>query len=284
MFFLVPRNKQRKYHKVSNKSNRDQEIDSDSVIVRAFQQFGKELDGKNDKYERLVKISRDITIESKRIIFGLQGLCRSLDIKSDSKKLQEGLKKIMSTHFRSIAAELDGEDHYQFLRAYTPGIQEFIEALTLYNYLIKESLYTWDQLKNDLCFTVNKPIEELNEPNDTLKTSLTTTVSALDYVLGVEDLSGELMRLCINSFAAGKLDSGFATCNFVKSLYEGMLRLSPPNAKEFHRKLYVFKQSLVKMETACYMMHVRGSEILTHMLPEVVEERQEEYESGGDFF
>ena len=37
--------------------------------TRGFQQ---ELDCRNDRYERIVKLSRDITIDSKRVIFLLQ--------------------------------------------------------------------------------------------------------------------------------------------------------------------------------------------------------------------
>lgn len=36
-----------------------------------FREFSRELDEKHDRYERIVKLSRDITIESKRIIFAL---------------------------------------------------------------------------------------------------------------------------------------------------------------------------------------------------------------------
>lgn len=38
--------------------------------------FQQELDTKHDKYERLVKISRDVTIESKRTIFLLHRVTR----------------------------------------------------------------------------------------------------------------------------------------------------------------------------------------------------------------
>lgn len=44
-----------------------------SLLDAVFQQ---ELDTKHDKYERLVKISRDVTIESKRTIFLLHRVTR----------------------------------------------------------------------------------------------------------------------------------------------------------------------------------------------------------------
>lgn len=44
------------------------------AMLDSFRQYGKELDDKHDRYERIVKISRDITIESKRIIFLLHNV------------------------------------------------------------------------------------------------------------------------------------------------------------------------------------------------------------------
>ena len=45
------------------------EMSTSSTISPVFCLFRTELDGKHDKYERLVKLSRDITVASKRIIF-----------------------------------------------------------------------------------------------------------------------------------------------------------------------------------------------------------------------
>ena len=42
---------------------------SDNPVVIQFGEFSKMLDDRHDRYERIVKLSRDITIESKRIIF-----------------------------------------------------------------------------------------------------------------------------------------------------------------------------------------------------------------------
>ena len=48
------------------------DVDESSPIIQQFLAYQKVLDGKHDKYERLVKLSRDVTIESKRTIFLLQ--------------------------------------------------------------------------------------------------------------------------------------------------------------------------------------------------------------------
>lgn len=47
-------------------------VDENSPVIQTFYKFQTELDTRHDKYERIVKISRDITIDSKRVIFLLQ--------------------------------------------------------------------------------------------------------------------------------------------------------------------------------------------------------------------
>ena len=46
-------------------------INMDDPVQRMFGEISVFLDSRHDKRERLVKLSRDVTIESKRIIFCL---------------------------------------------------------------------------------------------------------------------------------------------------------------------------------------------------------------------
>lgn len=58
------------YNKHGNRPQKQpQEIDETNPIMKMFKDFSIQLDEKHDRYERIVKLSRDITIESKRIIF-----------------------------------------------------------------------------------------------------------------------------------------------------------------------------------------------------------------------
>ncbi|KAJ8309580.1 hypothetical protein KUTeg_014454 [Tegillarca granosa] len=96
-------------------------VDQDSKIIQAFKVFQAELDQKHDKHERIVKLSRDVTIESKRVIFLLQRLS---GLEQDSAVLDEAQEKldlIVKNKFYLIAKELVNEDPFQFLRAYSPG-------------------------------------------------------------------------------------------------------------------------------------------------------------------
>lgn len=51
-------------------------INENSPVIVMFKQYAAELDQKHDRYERIVKTGRDITIESKRIIFLLHNTDR----------------------------------------------------------------------------------------------------------------------------------------------------------------------------------------------------------------
>ena len=43
--------------------------EEDTPLTKTFRSYQQELDERHDKYERIVKLSRDITVESKRAIF-----------------------------------------------------------------------------------------------------------------------------------------------------------------------------------------------------------------------
>jgi hypothetical protein len=58
----------------AEKSSSEVAVDTSNPMIAQFQIYSKELDDKHDRHERLVKASRDITIESKRIIFLLHNI------------------------------------------------------------------------------------------------------------------------------------------------------------------------------------------------------------------
>ncbi|XP_073983859.1 translin associated factor X isoform X1 [Rhodnius prolixus] len=249
--------------KVREKQNDGKE---DTVVMVAFRKFAAELDTKHDKHERIVKISRDITIESKRLIFSLHSLLRNDDITEASGKIKEGLRKIILTHFTNITLELENEDPYQYLRAFSPGLQEFIEAITLYSFIVKSgTLFTWEDVKEELNVHVDIRRDKPNGPPEIIGTRrLQGPVPLTEYLLGLEDLTGELMRLAIGQLGAGKFKAALKTTTFVKYVYTGLLLLSHVQSREFGKKLSIVRQSLDKMEYACYVMHVRGSEVQAH--------------------
>lgn len=202
--------------------------DDSNSIVKSFRDYANELNAKHDRYERIVKHSRDITIESKRLIF----LLHTVDMRKPNanKVLSDAytrLNDLCVKSFSSIAKELQNCDPYQYARAYSAGIQEFVEAYTYYDYLFNDQIMNWTDLQGRLTYTVKSDddseaasIEEEKLELDSLK-ELTCLVQPIEFMLGLADLSGEIMRKCINSLGSGDIETCRKACNFVQHLYSG---------------------------------------------------------------
>lgn len=255
-------------------SVRDANVNHSSPIIAAFKVFQQELDTKHDKYERLVKLSRDITIESKRTIFLLhrvtsvpdaEEIVNEADIKLDAVRQKIGL----------IANELRGEDIYQFHKAFTPGIQEYVEAVSFQHFIRHRSLISLEEINARLVFMrTEKTDPEVPTEAAPLQTHvLTFHVTPSDYLLGVADLTGELMRLCISSVGNGDIDTPFQLSQFLRQIHDGFSYIGNTGPYEVSKKLHTLRQSLGKVEDACYTLRVRGSEIPKHMLADVFSSR-----------
>lgn len=239
-------------------------IDENNPVIKQFQGYAQELDSKHDRHERIVKISRDITIESKRIIFLLHTLDRESKRDTVLGEAETRLNSLMKGLFKKIAEELDNEDPYLYLRAYRAGLQEFVEAATFYWFLRNNSLYNWTGLEESMTYTESNQSE--NSDCIGKEKTIKTLLPPVEYMLGVTDLTGELMRKCINNLSTGDISSCYQTSNFVRKIYAAFLGCAGISGKEVARKLWTLRESLLKMENVCYMVKVRGSEIPKHML------------------
>lgn len=289
------------------------EEDENNPILKAFRGFREELDCRNDRHERIVKLSRDITIESKRVIFLLQRVIGSEDSQKLLSEAGEKIQELNSTKFLEIAKELDGQESYQYLRAYTAGLQEYIEAVTFYYYLLDQQLVNWDKIQCDLKYPFIENKDSLPESEVVTKeeavlpeldsdTSVTGTsvkgetlstdqadstqgsersqlptnpdkqisvhIPPSEYMLGVADFTGELMRMAINSVGAGDMDTPKVVANMMRVIFNAF-SVFDNTSRELRRKGTVLRQSLQKVENACYTLTVRGSEIPKHMLADV---------------
>ncbi|XP_077865847.1 translin-associated protein X-like [Saccoglossus kowalevskii] len=136
-------------------------IDEDSLVIKTFRYYQVELDGKHDKHERLVKLSRDVTIESKRIIFLLHRVTSGRAMDDVISEALTKINDITERCLKKIAIELEDEDPYMFLRAYTAGLQEYIEAVTFFHYLQTGKLMSLNEFQKSLTFTVDSKSEAL---------------------------------------------------------------------------------------------------------------------------
>ncbi|XP_023652061.1 translin-associated protein X [Paramormyrops kingsleyae] len=267
----------RKRKQDSAQSQKTEGHESDDIsscpLISAFKTFQLELDTKHDKYERLVKISRDITIESKRTIFLLH---RVTSVPSTEELLTESEVKLdgVRQKIRQVAEELRGEDLYQFHRAFTLGIQEYVEAVSFQHFIKHRSLISLEEVNCRLVFLNGDKSEEKGIPSEKQgPQALTFQVTPTDYLLGVADLTGELMRMCISSVGNGDIDTPFQVGQFLRQIHDGFSYIGNTGPYEVSKKLHTLKQSLGKVEDACYTLRVRGSEMPKHMLADVFSSR-----------
>lgn len=240
-------NRNHHQHRQERKPAAPSNVDDNNPIVKLFRSYAIELDDKHDRYERIVKYSRDITIESKRLIFLLHTVdMRNPNAKKTLTDAYNRLNNLCTNSFASIARELDGRDAYQYGRAYSAGIQEFIEAYTYYEYLFKnECSMKWVDLEEKLTYAVKledesqqeavkdaEPVVGADEPaaaaapvvasaDCSTTKEIKCLVQPMEFMLGLADLSGEIMRKCINALGSGDVDTCRKACQFLQHLYSG---------------------------------------------------------------
>lgn len=267
--------KNRGYHfnKKINCGDKKKEIvestNENSFVLQQFRAYATELDDKHDRFERIVKTGRDITIESKRIIFLLHTIDKKSKQESVLCEADLRLQNVAQNHFKAISRELENQDPYLYLKAYRNGLEEYIEAVTFYQYLSSGNMKNWLELGKTLTYTSSEKSK-----------SIQILITPFEYILGISDLTGELMRQCINNLATGDSASCYETCNFVRNMYKGFLGCISISNKEINRKLCTLKQSLHKMENVCYTIKIRGSEIPKHILVDVATEEYIESDEG----
>lgn len=151
-----------------------------------------------------------------------------------------------------IAKELQGCEIHQYLKAISAGIQEFVEAYTFFEYLQGKEISDWEQIE--------KRFEYKTEEGEQQSYSLSLIPS--EFILGLADLTGEIMRLCINSLGSGERTSCFDNCKFLQNMYLNYLSLRsfPSRPRDYSQKMTTMKQSVMKAENVCYNLVVRGTE------------------------
>ncbi|PIL29628.1 hypothetical protein GSI_08265 [Ganoderma sinense ZZ0214-1] len=221
-------------------------------ILGVFDHFREDLDDHNDRRERLIKSSRDVTNLSKKVIFLLHRIMTEDATETDDRVLgsraasraKPKLKDIQSL-FAGIRLELTGDRFARYQRNVSPGLQEYIEALSFAHYLEHQSLISYGQVQASLC-------DENGIPYFPLPLE--------DYLLGLSDLTGELMRFAIGAISRrGGRQKANEVCNFVRNCKADFEALTP-YFKELRKKQYITGQSLEKIEDAAYAVAVRTSE------------------------
>ncbi|KAI8590074.1 Translin [Geranomyces variabilis] len=226
-----------------------------------FTELGVALDDMHDRRERVVKTSRDITIGSKRVISllhrvaGAGGEARADLLIQARQKIGE-----VATLFRVVGPDLRGNDFDKHHRSIAPGLEEFIEAVSFQRFIEKGDLISRCDIQRLL-------VDDDDDNNESHGTTDIITIPDEDYILGLADLTGELMRLAINSVAKGEIALVDDICRFLRDLTNDYEVVNFPPAR---KKMSTMRASLAKVEKACYAIKVRSAEYPPEKIAEML--------------
>ncbi|KAI3452932.1 hypothetical protein Pfo_009595 [Paulownia fortunei] len=177
----------------------------------AFSKYASYLNDLNDK--RVVKASRDVTMNSKKVIFQVHRISKN-NKEEVLEKAEKDLAAVMDQHLSRLVKELQGTDFWKLRRAYSPGVQEYVEAATLCNFCKTGALLNLDE--------INASLQPLSDPSfEPLQ------INVLDYLLGLADLSGELMRMAIGRISDGELEFAQKICRFLREVHKELMLIAP---------------------------------------------------------
>jgi len=181
---------------------------------------------------------------------------------------REKLKEIQKL-FAAVGGEVEGDRFWRYQKNVSPGLQEYIEALSFTHYLGTGKLVSYAEVQQSLSNESGVPYFPL---------------SVEDYLLGLSDLTGELMRYAISAISQrGGRSKAIEVCTFVRNCKSDFENFSP-QFRELRKKQQVTTQSLEKIEDAAYAIAVRSSEydIPPELLDDIVA-RTVISEGGGNY-
>jgi translin len=138
--------------------------------------------------------------------------------------LDEASKQIIK--IKELIKKLPDKDYDTNMA--TVARQEYVEALCFYHYIKDNKLVTKDELK----------------------------VSSYEYLLGLCDLTGELMRKAVNAVIKDKIEDAENIRILVDKIYHQFLKLNLRN-NELRKKSDQIKWNLEKLENMMYDLKIK---------------------------
>ncbi|KAF2971014.1 hypothetical protein GQX73_g2563 [Xylaria multiplex] len=239
-----------------------------NAYTSMFESFRDELDEHHDRRMRIGKVSRDVTSISKKIVRKLsQPIPERIQTEIDN-RLKE-IAELLST----IQADVQGMNRQRYPLI---CLEEFVEAVSFAHYLRHQTLMTPAEAQAAL-------------PAD-------IQLTGSDYVFGIFDLTGEMMRFGTAVTAlSGSMPTGdgsqkgdgengendekrtiLADMQDVSSMLQTTPVLGKPNI--YAKKLDIMIEQVRKVERIGYGVTVRGNERPKGWMPDL----NEGYGGGGD--
>jgi predicted translin family RNA/ssDNA-binding protein len=178
----------------------------------------------------------------------------------------------VQTKLAKIAPDLQGINTYRYGRQISWGFQEYMEAITFQHYLETQKL-------------IGHEDAQANVTSATPEQGILLTID--DYLLGIFDMVGEVMRFAITAMATSGELPGKDERNVLADLRE--LRASLESLEvgkgtwfgnDVGKKMPVMQECVEKVEKALYGLTVRGAERPKGWMPDMDESRGREEIEG----
>lgn len=246
----------------------------------AFQTYADILDARAQRRDDVIGVNRQVTADSKKLIFLLHrvtsgeaaaGLEQKTAILDEAATLISGLKGTLTTLKAHLDGEGEGAAFWRLHPSWTGGVQELIEGLSFYHYL----------RNTPPCSGGANALITLEEARELVDFPITYD----DYLLGVADLTGELMRFATNSLNAGNLEAPFSVLEAISELARAFTSITnvpfgSKLGKELRKKQELVDTSLVKVEKLCYSLRVKRN-IDPKRLTQSIQDAPKEFGGGG---
>ncbi|KAI0861316.1 Translin [Xylaria cubensis] len=244
-----------------------------NAYTSMFESFRDELDEHHDRRQRIGKVSRDVTALSKKIIFSLQRVRKlSQPIPERIQTEIDGRIKEISELLETIQPDVQGMNRYRYPLI---CLEEFVEAVSFAHYLRHQTLMSAAEAQAALPANIQ--------------------LTAPDYVFGIFDLTGEMMRFATavtalsGSMPTGEVkgETGEQENNKEKRTIltdmqdvSSMMQIGPTLGRYnvYAKKLDIMIEQVRKVERLGYGVTVRGNERPKGWMPDL----NEGYSGGGD--
>ena len=183
-----------------------------------FESMRQEMDSFDKAREDLIEKSREVVRLSKKIIYAIH----RKDMKEAEASVVEIKKKVKAIQTLTSASSLEYSGSQRI------AIQEYVEAICYFEYVKNKKIPTHTELGLD----------------------------TESYLLGICDLSGELVRNAINTVIAGDVKSALQVKDFVDELYWELTQFDFRNS-ELRRKYDGIKYDLKKLEDMALQLKLR---------------------------
>jgi len=185
-----------------------------------FGTIKKNLDSFDIEREKIIKKSREIIHLSKKIIYSLH----REDLNYAAKQIPNIKKEI--SKLKEVGLKTRGIEE---TGSFKVAVQEYVEAIAFFEFIKNKKLIENKQLNM----------------NDEY------------YLMGICDLTGEVVRFAVNSAAKEKYDNALLSKEFVDQIYGEMLKFDFKGG-ELRRKFDSIKYDLKKLEDLVYELKLKG--------------------------